>query len=96
MCLLLEWEVCSSNLRLVKSDTVLAMACHCCGISLPAGAMPGRWASQTHYMLRLNAASVLDFRIKECYGEILGFEKSWYFTPEGWALMRDRLFAHIG
>ena len=29
---------------------------------------------------------MLDFRIKECYGEILGFEKSWFFTPEGWAL----------
>ena len=40
MCLSLEREVCSSNLVLVKSDIVLQMASHRCGISFEEAVLP--------------------------------------------------------
>ena len=36
----LEWEVWGSNLGLVKLDTVLPMACHCCYISSKEAVLP--------------------------------------------------------
>ena len=60
----LEREVWDSNLRPVKSDTVLPMARHRCDICskravLPSGALTRKWAPQTRYTLWRNAASIM-------------------------------------